>query len=371
MAEIQGKKTSLFDKHVALGAKMVEFGGWAMPVQYSGIIDEHKTVRAAAGLFDVSHMGELFVSGKDSLAFLQKMVPQDLSKLPITKAQYCQLPKPNGGLTDDLIIYRLDEAKFLIILNASRIDNDFSWFDSNKADFDVVLDNQSSNLSMLALQGPNAYKIIEDLGLDENSQPEFFSIKHLTLSDVPLYISRTGYTGEDGFEFIFENKYAQDLWDKILEVGKNYGLKPIGLGARDTLRLEAALMLYGNDLTEDITPIEAGLKWSVPQDKEADYNGKNVILEQCKNGVAKKLIGFEMVDRAIPRHEYEIYYNGEKVGVVTSGGYAPSLDKNIGMGYVDATKNIKLDSMVQIMVRNKLYNAKVVKRPFIQKRYRH
>lgn len=371
MTEINGKKTHLYEKHVDLGAKMVEFGGWVMPVQYSGIIDEHNTVRKSAGLFDVSHMGQLFVSGVDSLAFLQKMVPQNLAELPLGKAQYCQLPKENGGLTDDLIIYRLAKDMFLVILNAARIDNDVAWFESNKNGFNVVLDNKSDQYSMLALQGSEAANIIEKLGISKENQPEFFTIVQTKFSQIPLYLARTGYTGEDGFELIFENQYAVQLWEMIFNAGKDYGLKPIGLGARDTLRLEAALMLYGNDLTEEVTPIEAGLKWSIDVDKLEDYNGKAFIIEQYKNGSSKKLIGFEMIDRAIPRHEYEIYYNNEKVGIVTSGGFAPTLNKNIGMGYVDSSKNIKLDSVIQVMVRNKLYDAKVVKRPFVQKRYKH
>lgn len=365
------KKTPLFESHVSLGAKVVDFCGWEMPVQYSGIIDEHNTVRNAAGLFDVSHMGELFVSGKDALAFLQKMLPQDLSKLPVSKAQYCQLPKENGGLVDDLIIYRLDETSFLVIMNASRIEEDMNWFTSHCEGFDVCLDNRSADYSMLALQGPEASSVIDDLGLASDEQPQFFTIKEVHLKDVPIYISRTGYTGEDGFELIFKNEFAKKLWDEIMTVGSKYGVKPIGLGARDTLRLEAGLMLYGNELDASTSPVQAGLKWSLALDKVEDYVGKSVILNQAEKGSEKKLIGFEMIECAIPRHEYEIYFEDRKVGVVTSGGFSPTLNKNIGMGYVNTDENIVLDSTIQIMVRNKLYDAKVVKRPFVQKRYRH
>lgn len=365
-----GQKTVLYDVHRSLGAKMVEFCGWEMPVQYSGIIDEHKAVRNSAGLFDVSHMGEVFVSGQDALAFLQKIVPQDISKLSLKKAQYCQLPNLKGGLIDDLIIYKLSQNEYLIIVNASRIENDMTWFEDNLADFDVVLDNQSKNFSMLALQGPNAYKIIEKLGIAQNEQPEFFTISDTVIKDMPVYLTRTGYTGEDGFEIILKNEFASQMWNLLLETGQEFNLKPVGLGARDTLRLEAALMLYGNDLDEQTTPVEAKLAWSLPKDKPEDYNGKAVILSQLQNGTAKTLIGFEMIERAIPRHEYEIYFEGKKTGVVTSGGYSPTLNKNIGLGYVQASDNIKLDSTIQIMVRNKLYDAKVVKRPFVAKRYK-
>lgn len=364
------KKTIFYDKHVELGARMVEFGGWDMPVQYSSIIEEHKNVRNSAGLFDVSHMGQVFVSGVDSLNFLQKIVPQDISKLADSKAIYCQLPYQNGGLVDDLIIYKFKENDYLIIVNAANIEKDYNWFLENKDNLDVDIINKSDDYAMLALQGPCATKIISDLGINDALQPEFFTIKETQIADILVYLARTGYTGEDGFEVIVKNESALFIFNKIMEYGEKYDIKPIGLGARDTLRLEAALMLYGNDLNENTTPIEAGLKWSVPVDKTEDYNGKDVIMNQIQNGIEKKLIGFEMVDRAIPRHEYEIYFDGHKTGEVTSGGFAPTLEKNIGMGYVNTADDIKVDSIIQIMVRNKLYNAKVVKRPFVKKSYK-
>ena len=366
-----GKKTIFYEKHIKAGAKIVEFGGWDMPVQYTSIITEHKSVRNSAGLFDVSHMGQVFISGNDALKFLQKIVPQDISKLPVHKAVYCQLPMENGGLVDDLIIYKLEESKYLIIVNASNIEKDYNWFLDNRNNLDVIIENKSDEYAMLALQGPDAYKILVKTGIIEKDLPEFFTIKDTLIKDIPVYLSRTGYTGEDGFEIITKNEYALNLWDTIFAAGMNFNLKPIGLGARDSLRLEAALMLYGNDLNESTTPIEAGLKWSIPVDKTDDYNGKKVIIDQIKSGAQKKLIGFEMTERAIPRHEYEIYYNNEKIGIVTSGGYAPTLDKNIGMGYVNTKYHITLDSEIQIMVRNKLYKAKVVKRPFVHKNYKN
>lgn len=361
------KETYLHDKHVALGAKMIDFGGWHMPVQYSSIIDEHKTVRENVGLFDVSHMGEVFVSGKDATAFLNKIVPQDITKLDYEKAVYCQLPKENGGLIDDLIIYKLGIESYLVICNASRVDEDINWISRNQRGFDVVVDNQSHNYSLLAIQGPKAIDVVRKMGYDIEDQKSF-TIKPATIEGIKLLASRTGYTGEDGFELLVENKYAELLWDKVLEKGAEFGIKPIGLGARDTLRLEAALHLYGNDLDEETTSIEAGLSWSIPKDKVADYNGKEVIMNQVANGGNKKLIGLVMLDRNIARHGYDVYFNGEKTGVITSGCVSPSTGKNIALAYVKNDKEICTGTTVQVMIREKLHDAEVVKRPFVQKR---
>ncbi len=362
------KETFLHDKHIKLGAKMVDFAGWHMPVQYTSIIEEHKTVRENVGLFDVSHMGEVFVSGKDSLAFLQKIVPQDISKLAYEKAVYCQLPNKSGGLIDDLIIYKLGINFYLIICNAARIDEDLNWMVRNKKGLDVKIDNQSHNYSLLAVQGPKADALLRTMGLD--TLQESFSIKPASICGKKLLISRTGYTGEDGYELLVENEFSEELWDEILDYGKDFGIKPIGLGARDTLRLEAGLHLYGNDLNENITPIEAGLSWSVPKDKKEDYNGKDVIMSQIANGVTKRLIGLKMLDKSIARHEYEVYKNGEKIGFITSGGISPILNANIAMAYVKNDKDICIGSVVQVMIREKLHNAEVVKRPFVNKNNR-
>ena len=243
------KQTFLHEKHIELGAKMVDFAGWNMPVQYTSIIEEHKTVRENVGLFDVSHMGELIVYGEDALPFLNKLVPQDISKLVDKKAIYCQLPNKNGGLIDDLIIYKLEDNKYLIIANASRVDEDLNWMTRNKLGFNAEIDNISHKYSLIAVQGPKACDLIMSIG--ENYLPPFFSIKRSELFNINLWISRTGYTGEDGVEIMVKNEFAEYLWDKLLEAGKQYGIKPIGLGARDTLRLEAALHLYGNDLDEN------------------------------------------------------------------------------------------------------------------------
>ena len=339
------KETFLHEKHVNLNAKMVDFAGWHMPVQYTSIIEEHKTVREKVGLFDVSHMGEVFVSGKDAMEFLNKIVPQDISKLNYEKAGYCQLPN---------------------ICNASRIDEDLNWMVRNSKNFDVKIDNRSHEFSLLAIQGPLADKLMRKMGLD--TQQDSFTIKPAKIAGIKVLASRTGYTGEDGYEILVENNHSEYLWDKILEDGQEFGIKPIGLGARDTLRLEAALHLYGNDLDENTTPIEAGLSWSIPKDKIADYNGKEVIMEQIKNGTTKKLVGLKMLDKSIARHEYEVYKDGEKIGIITSGGPSPILGANIALAYVKNDKEICTGSIVQVMIREKLHDAEVVKRPFVEKR---
>lgn len=360
------KQTFLHDKHVALGARMVDFAGWDMPVQYSSIIDEHKTVREAVGLFDVSHMGEVIVYGEDALPYLNKLVPQDVTKLDDSKAVYCQLTNKQGGIIDDLIIYKLEDKKYLIIANASRIDEDLNWMVRNKCGFDVSIVNESHNYSLLAVQGPKACELIKKLGVNE--LPPFFSIKRGELFNINLWISRTGYTGEDGVEIMVRNEFSEYLWDKLLEAGKEFGIKPIGLGARDTLRLEAALHLYGNDLDENTTPIEAGLAWSVCKNKTEDYNGKAKIEEQLKNGVEKKLIGLKMLDKSIARHGYDVFYNNEKIGVITSGGISPIRGDNIALAYIKNLDNLAVGSTIQVSIREKLHDAEIVKRPFVEKK---
>ena len=361
------KRTYLYDEHIKLNAKMVDFAGWEMPVQYTSIIEEHNNVRNNAGIFDVSHMGEIFISGKDSLAFLQTLFPQDVSKLTQNKALYCQLTNESGGIVDDLIVYLLKENEYLLIVNASRLEVDYQWLISHKNDYDVLIENKSDIYSMIALQGPKASDILEKIGCSKDNQPHTFHIKQYPLIGKNVYISRTGYTGEDGFEIIIENEKAVELWQLLLKEGQTFGIKPIGLGARDTLRMEAAMSLYGNELNEDITPVEAGLKWSLDKDKKENYIGKNIILDQINNGTNKKLIAFKMADKAIARHGYEIYCDNKKIGIVTSGGISPTLNMYIGFGYIKTEKNLGINDTIQIMVRNKLYNAQITNKNFIKK----
>ncbi len=362
------KKTFLHDEQVKLGAKMIEFAGWMMPVSYSSIIDEHKTVRENVGLFDVSHMGEVFIKGKDALSFLNKLVPQDVSKLTNSKAVYCQLLNKEGGIIDDLIIYKLEENDYLLIVNASRIDEDLNWMVRNSLGFSVNIDNQSHNYSLLAIQGPKASDLMNKMGLKKDNQPEFFTIKRAEIFNINLFVSRTGYTGEDGFEILVKNEFSELLWNYIIEYGKEFGLKPIGLGARDTLRLEAALHLYGNDMDEQTSPVEANLTWSVSKTKTQDYNGKETIQKHLRTGGEKKLVGLKMLDKAIARHGYDVFYKSEKVGIITSGGVSPVLNENIALAYVKNITEICTGTILQVMIREKLYNAEVVKRPFILKK---
>ena len=269
-------------------------------------------------------------------------------------------------MIDDLIIYKIGILSYLVICNASRIDEDVNWMSLNSEGYDVKIDNQSHNYSLLAVQGPKADALLRKMGL--KTLQDSFTIKSAKIAGVKVLVSRTGYTGEDGYEILTDNSNAKFLWDEILKQGEEFGIKPIGLGARDTLRLEAGLHLYGNDLDETTTPIEAGLSWSVPKDKIEDYNGKDVIINQVKNGVDKKLIGLKMLDKSIARHEYEVYFNGEKVGHITSGAPSPILGANIALAYVKNIKDICTGSTVQVMIREKLHDAEVVKRPFVEKR---
>ncbi len=383
----QYKKTFLYDEHLKCGAKMVPFEGWLMPVQYEGIIKEHNATRQSAGLFDVSHMGEVYVKGKESLEYLQSIVPQDVSVLKEGCALYCQLTNKKGGLIDDLIIYNVKnieiEADYFIVVNASRVDVDVPFMKNEAVKFDVEICNKSNDLSMLALQGINSKYIIEKMGVDRKNQPGFFNIKKVKLDGVSVLLTRTGYTGEDGFEIVFENKYALQLWNKILSFKTEFFVVPVGLGARDTLRLEAGLPLYGHELNEESTPLESSLSYFIPADKKEDYNGKELILAQKlkQKPLRRKLFAFVMEDRQIARNGYEVFIDNQPVGVVTSGAPSPTLGKNIGFCMIEfenLSKNLvtrlnnpqeSLGMIIQVMVRNKLYNAKLTKKPFIKKRY--
>lgn len=387
MITMENKKTSLYDEHVKLNAKMVSFGGWSMPIRYESIIKEHNSTRNNAGLFDVSHMGEIFIKGKESLEFLEFLVPQNIYNLQAGHARYCHLPNKDGGLVDDIIVYNskniIDDVDYLIVINASRIDEDIKFMNKAIGKFKVDIINKSDDFSMLALQGPKAKFIIEKMGVKLDNQPKFFTFISTILDNCFVYLTRTGYTGEDGFEIIFEHKYASRLWNKILSYNNEFNVVPAGLGARDTLRLEAGLPLYGHELNENTTPIESSLEFFIPSDKKAYYNGKELILSQKlkQKPLRKKLFAFVMEDRQIARNDYEVYINNKKIGYVTSGAISPALNKNIGFCMIDFNgleKNLvsKLNNPaesigmdIQIMIRNKLYNAKITKKPFIMKKY--
>ena len=356
------KFTALSDIHKSLGAKMVPFAGYLMPVSYEGINAEHETVRQKVGVFDVSHMGEFILKGENALDLIQRITSNDASKLVDGKVQYSCFLNETGGIIDDLLVYRIDSKTYMLVVNASNITKDWDWilkFNTKE----VEMHDISEKTSLLAVQGPLAKNVLQSLTEMDLSSMEYYTFKKGVFAGVEnVLISATGYTGAGGFEIYFENKYAVSIWEKIFEAGKSYGIKPVGLGARDTLRLEMGFCLYGNDIDDNTSPIEAGLGWITKFSKE--FTSKEIFEKQKAAGIEKKLVGFEMIDKGIPRHGYEIKdYTGAKIGVVTSGTQSPSLGKAIGMGYV-RTPFASIDSNIFIKVRDKLLQAKVVKMPF-------
>ncbi len=359
------KSTALSNKHVSLGAKMVPFAGYNMPVSYSGLNDEHQAVRASVGVFDVSHMGEFILKGPHALDLIQRVTSNDASVLTNGKAQYSCLPNNTGGIVDDLIVYRIDEQTYMLVVNASNIDKDWNWISEHNTNA-VDMKNISEDTSLLAIQGPQAILALQkltDVNLSEIPYYSFVKGKFNGIDNV--VISNTGYTGAGGFEIYFENQYAETMWDAIFEAGKEFNIKPIGLGARDTLRLEMGFCLYGNDIDDTTSPIEAGLGWITKFTK--DFTNRASIEQHKTQGVSKKLVGFEMIDRGIPRHDYQIAdRDGNVIGKVTSGTQSPSLNKAIGLGYVK-TEFSKVDTELFILIRDKAIKAKVTKIPFLKK----
>ena len=359
-------RTPFFEIHKLYNAKIVEFAGFEMPVEYSGIKDEHLTVRNSAGVFDVSHMGEIWVKGPNALALIQKVTSNDASVLQLGQAQYSCFPNGKGGIVDDLLVYHFEPEKYLLVVNASNIQKDWDWIVSQN-DLGAELENASDKISQLAVQGPKATQILQKLTDTDLSSIKYYTFKVGTIAGIKdVIISATGYTGAGGFELYFYNEFAQPIWDAIFEAGKEEGIKPIGLGARDTLRLEMGYCLYGNDIDDTTSPIEAGLGWIT---KFPDYKNsidKELFLKQKIEGVTRKLRGFEMIDRGIPRHGYEIVdVEGAVIGIVTSGTQSPVLEKGIGMGYISKDFS-SLGSEIYILIRNKQVKAKVVNTPFIQ-----
>ncbi len=359
------KNTALSQKHIALGAKMVPFAGYNMPVSYTGLNDEHATVRNSVGVFDVSHMGEFILKGDNALALIQKVTSNDASVLVDGKAQYSCLPNNDGGIVDDLIVYRIDAKTYMLVVNASNIDKDWNWIKQHDT-FGVDMQNISEKTSLLAIQGPNAMATLQkltDINLAEIPYYAFVKGKFNGIDNV--VVSNTGYTGAGGFEIYFENEHAIDMWDSIFDAGKEFDIKPIGLGARDTLRLEMGFCLYGNDIDDTTSPIEAGLGWITKFTK--DFTNRAAIEKQKTDGVSKKLVGFEMIDRGIPRHDYQIAdAQGNIIGKVTSGTQSPTLNIAIGMGYVNKDFS-KSDTEIFIIIRDKAIKAKVTKLPFLKK----
>ncbi|KQS35327.1 glycine cleavage system aminomethyltransferase GcvT [Pedobacter sp. Leaf194] len=356
------KNTALTEKHIALGAKMVPFAGYNMPVTYEGINAEHATVRNGVGVFDVSHMGEFILKGENALDLIQRVTSNDASKLYDGKVQYSCLPNKDGGIVDDLLVYRIDEKSYMLVVNASNIDKDWNWI-TQFNDKGVEMHNISDRTSLLAIQGPKAADALQTLTDVDLASMEYYTFVKGTFAGVDnVVISATGYTGAGGFEIYFDNEHADKIWDAIFEAGKPFNIKPIGLGARDTLRLEMGFCLYGNDIDDSTSPIEAGLGW-ITKFSKPFTNSENLLAEK-EAGIQKKLVGFEMIDRGIPRHDYEIAdAEGSIIGKVTSGTQAPSLQKAIGMGYV-AKEFSKEGTEIFINIRNTPIKAKVVKFPF-------
>ncbi|MCA0349129.1 MAG: glycine cleavage system aminomethyltransferase GcvT [Bacteroidetes bacterium] len=359
------KNTALTHVHEQLGAKLVPFAGYNMPVQYEGVNIEHETVRNGVGVFDVSHMGEFLLSGENALALIQKVTSNDASVLEIGRAQYSCLPNNDGGIVDDLIIYRIKEHQYLLVVNASNIEKDWNWISSHN-DLDVEMRDLSEDYSLLAIQGPKAVEAMQSLTSVDLSAIKYYHFEVADFAGIEhVIISATGYTGSGGFEIYCKNSEVEQVWNKVFEAGASYGIKPIGLAARDTLRLEMGFCLYGNDINDTTSPLEAGLGWITKFTKEF-VNSEN-LKKQKEAGVTRKLVGFELIDRGIPRHDYEIVdADGNNIGIVTSGTQSPSLGIAIGMGYVK-TEFAGVDSEIYIKIRNKDIKAKVVKLPFYKK----
>ena len=359
------KNTALAHIHEGLGAKMVPFAGYNMPVQYEGVNAEHETVRNAVGVFDVSHMGEFLLTGENALALIQKVTSNDAAVLEIGKAQYSCLPNADGGIVDDLIVYKIKEEQYLLVVNASNIEKDWNWI-SRHNDLGVEMKNLSDDYSLLAIQGPKAVEAMQSLTSIDLSAIKYYHFEVADFAGIEhVIISATGYTGSGGFEIYCKNSEVEQVWNKVFEAGAAFGIKPIGLAARDTLRLEMGFCLYGNDINDTTSPLEAGLGWITKFNKE--FTNSANLKAQKEAGVSRKLVGFEMIDRGIPRHDYEIVdENGNNIGIVTSGTQAPSLGKAIGMGYVK-TEFSAVDSEIYILIRDKKIAAKVVKMPFYKK----
>ena len=359
------KNTALTHVHEALGAKMVPFAGYNMPVQYEGVNAEHETVRNGVGVFDVSHMGEFFITGPKALDLIQKVTSNDAATLTIGRAQYSCLPNANGGIVDDLIVYKMEEEKYLLVVNASNIDKDWNWI-SSQNDMGATMYNASEEYSLLAIQGPMAMEAMQALTAIDLAAIKYYHFEVADFAGVEnVIISATGYTGSGGFEIYVKNADVEKVWKNVFEAGAAYGIKPIGLAARDTLRLEMGFCLYGNDINDTTSPLEAGLGWITKFNK--NFVNSDALKQQKEAGVTRKLVGFELIERGIPRHDYEIVDGaGNVIGIVTSGTMAPSLNKGIGLGYVPAELAAE-GSEIFIRIRKNDIAAKVVKLPFYKK----
>lgn len=364
------KKTPLNRLHRELGGKMVDFGGWDMPVQYTaGVIEEHMRTRTGAGLFDVSHMGEIWVEGPDAIAFVNGLTTNDVTKLVDGQAHYSALTNESGGVVDDLLVYRFGPEKLLLVVNAATTDKDWEWITSHKEDEALTLVNASADYCQIAVQGPKAVGILQQLTETKLDDIKYYWFETGKVDGVDSIISRTGYTGEDGFEIYAAPEFAEQLWNKLLETGcydKPDGILPAGLAARNTLRLESAMSLYGHELADDIAPLEAGLGW-ITKLQKGDFIGRDALADLKEQGLQRKLVGFEMVDRGIARDGFDVYVENDKVGVVTSGSPAPFLKKNIGLAFLPP-EFANIGQEIKIDVRGKLLTAAVIETPFYRRK---
>ena len=364
---MDAKKTPLYEEHVKLGGKIVDYGGWLLPVQYEGLVSEHEAVRNAVGLFDVSHMGEITVKGKDAIDFVDYLMTNDITTLSDNQIIYTFMCHPSGGTVDDLLVYRYDEEYLYLVVNASNTDKDYKWIMDKKGDFDVEVENISDVVGEVAIQGPKAEKVLQKLTDYDLSELKFFHLQRdVNISGVNSMISRTGYTGEDGFEVYTDKDDIVKVWQEILKAGETEGIKPAGLGCRDTLRFEASLPLYGHEMSHEITPLEGGFKYFVKLDKKSDFIGKEALNKMWSEGLERKLVGFELLDRGIAREGYEIYKDGEKIGHVTTGYKSPTLGKVIGNALIK-TEFTELGTEIDVKIRNKFAKAKIISKKFLKK----
>lgn len=358
-------RSALFEVYERYGGKVVDFAGWEMPVEYEGLVPEHNAVRNAAGMFDVSHMGQITVVGKDAEAFMQYMVSNDVSAAGDHQIQYTHFCRPDGGIVDDFLIYKYNKDRYLLIVNASNVDKDFAWVNEHKGDFDVELENLSDQYSAIALQGPKSEEILQQLtDIDLSAMKPFRFQDEVIVNGAKALVSRNGYTGEDGFEIYLGNDDVVALWDKLYEVGKDKGLVPAGLGARDTLRFEANLPLYGNEMADDISPLEASLGYFVKLDKEADFIGKEALKKQKEGGLTRKIMAFELKGKGVARQGAEVVDGDKVIGFVTTGYKSPTLGKTIGKAMLDIDY-AKIGTPIQLKVRNRVIDAEVVSAKFL------
>ena len=364
---METKKTPLYEEHIKQGGNPVEYAGWYLPIQYEGLVPEHNVVRNAVGMFDVSHMGEITVKGKDALKFVNYLMTNDITAIVDNQVIYTFMCHPHGGVVDDLLVYRFGPEDFYLVVNASNTDKDYAWILAQKKDFDVEIENISDTVGEVAVQGPLAQKTLQKLTDFDLEQIKFFFLqRNVKIAGVDCMVSRTGYTGEDGFEVYTDNEGIVKVWNAVLEAGQEFGIKPTGLGCRDTLRFEASLPLYGHEMDDEITPLEAGFKYFVKLDKVDDFIGKEALNKMWSEGLKRKLAGFEMIDRGIPREGYEIYKDGVKIGHVTTGYMSPTLKKNIGNALINS-EFTALDTEIDIMIRNKPAKAKIISKKFLKK----